>query len=177
MTKQGNHLLFQIKVLCLNAEEENKILLLPASMHYRTALGTQILQERAAPALWSRLEHCISTTNGLIDVKFCADIHVSHKMNLTDDLVTFPQALPMRLTFVSWVKCLDNYWMDCHEIWFGHSCSRRMNCNNFSEPLTFHLASLAGHNFNLSNTLVNDWISAILMTFPSASALLTCTAN
>ncbi len=36
-----------------------------------------------------------------------------------------------------WVKCLNNFWMDCHEIWFRHSCSHQDEL----WFLTFHPAS------------------------------------
>lgn len=37
-------------------------------------------------------------------------------------------------------KCLDNYWMDCHKIWYKHSCHPfRMKFNNFGDPFTFPL--------------------------------------
>ena len=47
-----------------------------------------------------------------------------------------------------------------------------MNCNNFGDPPTFHLAHSSGQNLNLSNTLVYDQIPAKLMTFPSALSVL-----
>ncbi len=46
----------------------------------------------------------------------------------------------------------------------------RMNCKNFGEPLTFHLAPSSGRHVNVSNTLIYDQIPAELQTFPSASA-------
>ncbi len=48
--------------------------------------------------------------------------------------------------------------------------SLRMNCNNFGDPLTFHLAPSSRQNFNLSSALVYDQIPVKLITFPSASA-------
>lgn len=55
-----------------------------------------------------------------------------------------------------WVKCHNNYWRSCLEIWLTHSCSHafRMNCDNCGDTLTFHLAPIPGQNVNLSNTLV-----------------------
>ncbi len=47
-----------------------------------------------------------------------------------------------------------------------------MNCNNFGDPLTFHVVPSSSQTFYVSNTLVYDQISAELMTFPSASAVL-----
>lgn len=51
--------------------------------------------------------------------------------------------------FVFLVKCLHNYWMDCKEIWYRHSCS-----------LTFHLTPSSGQHFKLSNTLAYNQIPA-----------------
>ncbi len=47
-----------------------------------------------------------------------------------------------------------------------------MNCNNFSDPSTLHLAPSSGQNLNLSNTLVYEQKSAKLITFPSVAAVL-----
>ncbi len=46
----------------------------------------------------------------------------------------------------------------------------RMNCKNFGDPLTFHLAPSSGQHVNVSNTLLYDQTPAELQTFPSASA-------
>ncbi len=47
--------------------------------------------------------------------------------------------------------------------------SLRINCDDYGDPLTFHLASSSGQNFSLSNTLVYDQMLAKLRTFPQAS--------
>ncbi len=47
----------------------------------------------------------------------------------------------------------------------------RMNCNHFSDPLTFHLVPSSGQNFDSSSSLIYDQIPAKLMTFPSNSAV------
>ncbi len=62
--------------------------------------------------------------------------------------------------------------LDTFAIKFGPPCPLRMNCNNFAHRLTFLLAPSSGQNFSLSNTLVYDHIPEKVMTFPSASAVL-----
>lgn len=46
------------------------------------------------------------------------------EINLNDlvDPLTFTLVLPWGQHVWLWVKCLNNYWTDCHEIWYRFSC-------------------------------------------------------
>lgn len=50
-----------------------------------------------------------------------------------------------------YVKCLENFWIDCHLFGTDIHDLLRIICNNVGDPLTHHLASLLGQNFNSSN--------------------------
>lgn len=50
-------------------------------------------------------------------------------------------------------------------IWYRHSFCHHINCNNFDDLLTFQLAP--SFNSSLPNSLVDNQISALHMTFPS----------
>ncbi len=85
----------------------------------------------------------ISTNNWWIAVKFCTDINGLQRMNPTDfgDLQSFPQ-VPQRgwhLWFS--VKCLDIFWMDCHEIWLDTVFPSGWIVITlvWFDPLTFHV--------------------------------------
>lgn len=49
--------------------------------------------------------------------------------------------------------------------------SLRMICDHFCDPLTFPVSPSSGRNFYMSNTVVYDQKPAILITFPSVSAV------
>ncbi len=53
-----------------------------------------------------------------------------------------------------------NYRMDCDEIWFrpegNFHVTLRMTCNNFGDPLTFHLTPSSGQKLYLSKLKAND---------------------
>lgn len=65
------------------------------------------------------------------------------------------------------LKCPNNCWMDCAEMWFRRSCSPRMSCNNTADPLT----TIINSTFLYIQYFVHGQISAKLMTFLSAPAL------
>lgn len=48
------------------------------------------------------------------------------------------------------VKCIKNYWMGRHEIWFPRSCLHRINCNHSAALPSFHLTSSTIQNFLFS---------------------------
>lgn len=52
------------------------------------------------------------------------DIHGSRWMNPKDfgDLPTVPLAPPRGWHLWLCGKCLNKYYMDCHDIWYTHSC-------------------------------------------------------
>ncbi len=90
------------------------------------------------------------------------------KLNPTDfgDPLNLPVVPSCGSHFWFLVKCLDNLWVDCHEIWFTRLWT-------FGDPSTFHPAPPSRQHFNLSNTLVYDQIPAKnKKTFASASAVL-----
>lgn len=54
--------------------------------------------------------------------------------------LTNPAALqgkPWGSNFWFSVKCLKNYWMGFHEIWFPRSCLHRINCNHSADLPSF----------------------------------------
>ncbi len=64
-----------------------------------------------------------------IGTNFCKDIHGSQRMSPNDFNDPF--------FFSSRFKCLNDYW-----IVIKKSHPSRMNCNNFGDPLTFHLTPI-----------------------------------
>ncbi len=69
----------------------------------------------------------------------------------------------MRLTFVVWVKCLNNIHVPL-----------RMNFNDFGDPLTFPLAPPSGQILNASNTLVGKHKLQKFLHFSLIVALIFC---
>ncbi len=65
------------------------------------------------------------------------DIHVPRRIN--DNDFCDVSSTNGRLTFVVLVKWLNNYWIDCREIWFRHSCSPRRILMTL---MIFHLVPL-----------------------------------
>lgn len=44
-----------------------------------------------------------------------------------------------------WKKCLDSYWMDCHDVWFRYLW---VNSNNFGDPSTYSLTPWSGQTLD-----------------------------
>lgn len=65
-----------------------------------------------------------SKTMKRIAIKFYTKIHVPQRMKLTDfGSSLFPPVLLLGCHFfLSEKQYLYNYWMNCHKIWFIHSC-------------------------------------------------------
>ncbi len=78
----------------------------------------------------------ISSAFVWIAMKWCRNSDRPQRLKPSDyfDPLTFPLVPSWDQHYWFWVKCLDNYWMDCHEIG-------------------------AGQNFNLSDTLVYLWFT------------------
>ncbi len=65
------------------------------------------------------------------------------RMNPTNsyDGLLFPLSAPWGSHLWFWVKCLNNYWMDCHEIWYTRwSSPSKWIVISLVILLTFHVA-------------------------------------
>lgn len=56
------------------------------------------------------------------------------------------------------LKYLSDYWMDCHDFWSRYSCSIRMCCNDFNDPLTLTVAPPRGWNVEFALKSLTCWI-------------------
>lgn len=63
------------------------------------------------------------------------------------DLLTFPLTPPWGWNFCFLVKCLNIYWLDCHQIWYNHSWSPQDESKGLSWPSDFPLAQPACQNW------------------------------
>lgn len=87
---------------------------------YKVCLDLDVDWKVAVPGQSFHLSCKISTFTGWIGT-----FKVSRQcIQMTGDLLTFPSCATMRFEmFVFLFKYLDNYWMDCREVWFRRSLS------------------------------------------------------
>lgn len=81
----------------------------------------------------------ISTSNRWIGTRVCTDIHASEAINTPDFVVPWLFLFSCHARHKVWVKCLNSYWMDWHEVWYRHPLLR-MNLSN----IRAHTSQLSG---------------------------------
>ncbi len=103
-----------------------------------------------------------------IAMKFYTDVHVPQRMNPDDydDRLSFTPMPPWGSHLWFWVKCLKNYWVDCHEILNRHSSSPQENvCTSAL------FASCGTHSVLYMNVFVCQWMYACYLSTDYAGPL------
>lgn len=94
-----------------------------------------------------------------IAMKFCTAIDDPQRIKTTD--IGYPLTFSLAPSWGLHLNVLTT--IGCIATEFGaHNVFLRMNCNDFSDPLTFLLVLPSGQSFNVSNSLVCDQIPSYI---------------